>query len=404
MIKKIIISNYRSFYDETVLDLSVDVNAAKTNECRFIKKINNDEYISKLCLLYGYNGSGKSNLINALKYILYSNNGYITSSDDSIKKLLDPNMIYGKNDKSRFCLEFYSNDECILYLYELILDNQNKKIYSEKLLKNNNIIVFERELNSIKEGIFHYNKYIPDTNTFLSFINEEKIDEYREEVNYYLSLFKNLCFLFPFTNEADFSSYAIVEAFEYFNKYNIWDIYKKLLSLIDIDDLSIENAVSKNEFSFIIDNKRLVTKHDSYTNDFDEVESEGSKVYAINLIYILVSLINGTLSIVDEFNGIQSELLEFIINLFGNNFFNGIKDIAADTSQLILSTHDSSLMSIDGTMLYNYFLVNKENNISSIYRIDDLSKKNNNLNINNLEKEYRKNRFGLSKKEINIFN
>ncbi|EKV58059.1 AAA family ATPase [Brachyspira hampsonii] len=404
MIKKIIISNYRSFYDETVLDLSVDVNAAKTNECRFIKKINNDEYISKLCLLYGYNGSGKSNLINALKYILYSNNGYITSSDDSIKKLLDPNMIYGKNDKSRFCLEFYSNDECILYLYELILDNQNKKIYSEKLLKNNNIIVFERELNSIKEGIFHYNKYIPDTNTFLSFMNEEKIDEYREEVNYYLSLFKNLCFLFPFTNEADFSSYAIVEAFEYFNKYNIWDIYKKLLSLIDIDDLSIENAVYKNEFSFIIDNKRLVTKHDSYTNDFDEVESEGSKVYAINLIYILVSLINGTLSIVDEFNGIQSELLEFIINLFGNNFFNGIKDIAADTSQLILSTHDSSLMSIDGTMLYNYFLVNKENNISSIYRIDYLSKKNNNLNINNLEKEYRKNRFGLSKKEINIFN
>ncbi|OEJ15313.1 abortive infection protein [Brachyspira hampsonii] len=404
MIKKIIISNYISFYDETVLDLSVDVNAAKTNECRFIKKINNDEYISKLCLLYGYNGSGKSNLINALKYILYSNNGYITSSDDSIKKLLDPNMIYGKNDKSRFCLEFYSNDECILYLYELILDNQNKKIYSEKLLKNNNIIVFERELNSIKEGIFHYNKYIPDTNTFLSFINEEKIDEYREEVNYYLSLFKNLCFLFPFTNEADFSSYAIVEAFEYFNKYNIWDIYKKLLSLIDIDDLSIENAVSRNEFSFIIDNKRLVTKHDNYTNDFDEVESEGSKVYAINLIYILVSLINGTLSIVDEFNGIQSELLEFIINLFGNNFFNGIKDIEADTSQLILSTHDSSLMSINGTMLYNYFIINKENNISSIYRIDYLSKKNNNLNINNLEKEYRKNRFGLPKKEINIFN
>ncbi|ASJ21353.1 abortive infection protein [Brachyspira hampsonii] len=404
MLKKITISNYRSFYDEAVLDFTVYHDAAKENECRFLKKINNNEYISKLCLLYGYNGSGKSNLINALKYILYSNNGYITSSDDSIKKLLDPNMIYGKNDKSRFCLEFYSNDECILYLYELVLDNQNKKIYSEKLAKNNDTIIFKRELNSIKEGIFHYNKYIPDTNTFLSFINDEKIDEYREEVNYYLSLFKNLCFLFPFTNEADFSSYAIVEAFEYFNKYNIWDIYKKLLSLIDIDDLSIENAVSRNEFSFIIDNKRLVTKHDSYTNDFDEVESEGSKVYAINLIYILVSLINGTLSIVDEFNGIQSELLEFIINLFGDNFFDSIKDIAPDTSQLILSTHDSSLMSIDGTILYNYFIVNKENNISSIYRTDYLSLRNNNLNIDNLEKEYRKNRLGLSKKEINLNN
>ncbi|MBW5411171.1 abortive infection protein, partial [Brachyspira hampsonii] len=154
MLKKITISNYRSFYDEAVLDFTVYADAAKENECRFLKKINNNEYISKLCLLYGYNGSGKSNLINALKYILYSNNGYITSSDDSIKKLLDPNMIYGKNYKSRFCLEFYSNDECILYLYELVLDNQNKKIYSEKLVKNNDTIIFKRELNSIKEGIF----------------------------------------------------------------------------------------------------------------------------------------------------------------------------------------------------------------------------------------------------------
>lgn len=399
MLKKITISNYRSFYDEAVLDLTIDI--AKEKECRFIKKIN-DEYISKLCLLYGYNGSGKSNLINALKFILYSNNGYITSSNDSIKKLLDPNMIYGKDDKSRFCLEFYSNDECVLYLYELVLDNQNKRIYSEKLIKNNDIIIFERELNYIKEGIFNYNKYIPDTNTFLSFINDDKIDEYREEVNYYLSLFKNLCFLFPFTNEADFSSYAIVEAFDYFNKYNIWYIYKKLLSFIDIDDLNIEEGISKNEFSFIIDNKRLISKHDSYKNDFDEVESEGSKIYAINLIYILVSLINGTLSIVDEFNGIQSELLEFIINLFSSNFFNKIHPIETDTSQLILSTHDSSLMSIEGTMLYNYFITNKENNMSNIYRMDYFSKLNNNLTINNLEKEYRKNRLGLSKKNINI--
>ena len=395
MLKKFIISNYRSFYNEAVLDLTVHDNISNNN-C-YIKKINDNEYISKLCLLYGYNGSGKSNLINALKYIFYSNNGYISSSDDSIKKLLDPNMIYSKNDNSRFLLEFYSYDESILYLYELVLDNQNKKIYSEKLIKNNDTIVFERELNFIKEGIFNYNKYIPDTNTFLSFINDssndEMSEEYREEINYYISLFKNLCFLFPFTNEADFSSYAIVEAFDYFNKYNIWDTYKELLSFIDIDDLNIEDSISKNEFSFIIDNKRLISKHDIYKNDFDEVESEGSKVYAINLIYILVSIINGTVSIVDEFNGVQSELLEFVINLFGKAF---IKDMQKDTSQLILSTHDITLMSIDNTMLHNYFLINKENNISRIYRTDHFD----NLNINTLENEYRKNRFGLLRKRI----
>ena len=43
MLKKFTISNYRSFYDEAVLDLTIDID--KENECRFIKKINN-EYIS----------------------------------------------------------------------------------------------------------------------------------------------------------------------------------------------------------------------------------------------------------------------------------------------------------------------------------------------------------------------
>ena len=102
---------------------------------------------------------------------------------------------------------------------------------------------------------------------------------------------------------------------------------------------------------------------------------------------------NGTLSVFDEFNAIQSELLKLTVSLFKNNTFD---DIEKETSQLILSTHDITLMSIDNTMLHNYFLINKENNISRIYRTDHFD----NLNINTLENEYRKNRFGLLRKRI----
>lgn len=392
MLKRFTISNYRSFYDEAELNLTADKDTIYT------KKINN-EYISKLCILYGYNGCGKSNLLNALKYIFYSNNGYIISSDDSIKRLLDPNMIYGKNQNSRFYLEFYSYDDYEICSYELVLDNNNKRICLERFTKNNTVI-FERDNNTISGGIFDYDDSIPDTNTFLSFFNNklnninEKADRYREEINYYISLFKNLCFLFPFTNEADFSSYAIVDIFEYFNKYNIWDTYKKLLYMIDIDDLNIVDSINTSEFSFVFDNKRLVSRHDSYSNDFDEIESEGSKVYAINLVYILSSIINGTLSIVDEFNGVQSELLEFTIRLFKKGAFN---DVERETSQFILSTHDITLMSTYDTELFNYFLINKKNNISSIYRTDKLKDINESLNISNLEKEYRKNHLGISR-------
>lgn len=395
MLLKFSLSNYRSFYNEAAIDFRVH----EYNNNPYIKKINND-FISKICLLYGYNGCGKSNLINALKYLFYANNGYISSSNDSINKLLDPNMIYGKNDKSKFYIEFYSYNENNLCKYELILDNENKTIHSETLVKDNEII-FERIGSNLVNGIFNYNENIPNTNTVLSFFNDiqSNQDKYREEANYYISLFTNLCFLFPFTNEADFSSYAIMNAFEYFNKYNVWTTYKKLLNMADIDDLNIVDAENINDFSFVFDNKKLLSKHDTYSNDFDEVESEGNKVYAINLIYILYSIMNGTLSVLDEFNAIQSELLKLTISLFKNNTFN---DIEKETSQLILSTHDITLMSMEDMNLNNYFFINKENNMSVLYSTDDIKKINSSLNINNLEYEYRKNHLGIKRKKIDI--
>ncbi|WP_028328713.1 AAA family ATPase [Brachyspira alvinipulli] len=400
MLLKFSLSNYRSFYNEA----SINFRVPETNNNPYIKKINN-EYISKVCFLYGHNGCGKSNLINALKYIFYANNGYISSSNDSINRLLDPNMIYGKYKKSRFYIEFYSYDEYSLCKYELILDNENKTIYSEILIKDNDII-FERLKSNIVNGIFKYSDSIPDKNTVLSFFNDiqnnhinNKIDKYREESNYYISLFTNLCFLFPFTNEADFSSYAIMHAFNYFNEHKVWGTYKKLLNMADIDDLNIVDAENNNDFSFVFDNKKLLSKHDTYSNDFDEVESEGNKVYAINLIYILYSIMNGTLSILDEFNAIQSELLKFTVSLFKNYAFD---DIEKETSQLILSTHDITLMSMDDMQLHNYFFINKENNMSILYSTDEIKKYNRALNMNDLEFEYRKNNLGIKRKNIEI--
>ena len=108
---------------------------------------------------------------------------------------------------------------------------------------------------------------------------------------------------------------------------------------------------------------------------------------------------NGTLSILDEFNAIQSELLKFTVSLFRNNAFN---DIEKETSQLILSTHDVTLMSMEDMELHNYFFINKEDNMSVLYNTDDIKKFNNALNMNNLEFEYRKNNLGIRRKKIEI--
>ncbi|MCZ9981477.1 AAA family ATPase [Brachyspira hyodysenteriae] len=140
--------NYKSFYDEITLDMRIDVNDSNREEIEnnpFVYKIN-DDYISKLCILYGHNGSGKSNLLNAIKYLTNININHLPSN---YKKLFMSNMIYGKYENTEFNLEFYHNNN--LYHYEIILDNKNEKIEYE-LLKENNNIIFERENNNIKKG------------------------------------------------------------------------------------------------------------------------------------------------------------------------------------------------------------------------------------------------------------
>lgn len=68
MLTKFSIENYKSIYDKLELDFRIKVNEANKKEIEenpFVLKINED-YISKLCLFYGHNGSGKTNIFKAL--------------------------------------------------------------------------------------------------------------------------------------------------------------------------------------------------------------------------------------------------------------------------------------------------------------------------------------------------
>ena len=118
--------NYKSFYDEVALDMRIEVNDSNREEIEnnpFVYKIN-DDYISKLCILYGHNGSGKSNLLNAISYL--TNINIYHDAPINYKYLFLPNMIYGKDENTEFILEFYYKNN--LYHYKIILDNKNKKI------------------------------------------------------------------------------------------------------------------------------------------------------------------------------------------------------------------------------------------------------------------------------------
>ncbi|WP_242003609.1 AAA family ATPase [Brachyspira aalborgi] len=76
MLIKFSIENYKSICDKLELDFSVKLNDSNKKEIEknpFVLKINED-YISKLCLFYGHNGSGKTNIFEALFNLCLCNN------------------------------------------------------------------------------------------------------------------------------------------------------------------------------------------------------------------------------------------------------------------------------------------------------------------------------------------
>ncbi|EKV57282.1 AAA family ATPase [Brachyspira hampsonii] len=378
--------NYKSFYDEVTLDMRIEVNDKNREEIEnnpFVYKIN-DDYISKLCILYGHNGSGKSNLLKAIQYLTNININHLPSN---YEELFIPNMIYGKDKNTEFTLEFYYNN--ILFFYKIILDNKNKKIEYE-LLKENNNIVFERNNSNIVDGndFFINIKGIPTQITVISHCYS--VDDYKKKVNKHRKIFvKNFSIYLDNTKLWQILFFEIDNIYSSLRKSKTWNIYKKLISLADvgIDDIKIIKNKKDNDIfeDFINRNKyKLTSIHENYEDDFKKIESDGTKIYANNLVSILKSLINGNLSVLDEFQGVQSELLELVISLFQKNMF---EDLDNPTVQLILSTHDTNLMSLKNTLLNHYWFLNKEDNKSELYCASDFE----DLKREDLEKEYKRN-------------
>ncbi|WP_096736847.1 hypothetical protein [Brachyspira sp. G79] len=49
---------------------------------------------------------------------------------------------------------------------------------------------------------------------------------------------------------------------------------------------------------------------------FNEIESDGTKIYAFHMFNIVTSLKNGSLSLHDEFYGVQADLIKTVFLLF----------------------------------------------------------------------------------------
>lgn len=174
MLRKFKVSNFKCFKEEFVFDLSTAKNYSFNPEC-----VKNG--IVNCAMIYGYNGSGKSNLGWAIFDIIE----HLTDKTRLEFPYLHYTNAYNDSSVAEFEYEFLINGNVINYRYE---KTNYKTLVSECFSVNGNeLIVFERKNgNTIYEckleGTQTLNKTIADpTLSVLKFIKNNSVLELTNE-------------------------------------------------------------------------------------------------------------------------------------------------------------------------------------------------------------------------------
>lgn len=373
MIETFIIKNYRSFRDRTELSfVASNKEGGKKKDLppNWYKEINGKR-ILRLLLCVGLNGTGKSKMFSALRYlrmIATSKPQKPTDKPDFRPFLLDK---YSSSLPTELALIYYIGDTCFSY---------NIKVSSEcieeeelKLVQSRNTRIFYR---------YHNKELDKVVISFGGACDLTKSDQHDLEVN----TLANASVLSTFAT-LNLNSQILSKNFDYFENH-ISMVYKSDKSLADklqtdnpdrdrilkklllrlLDDVGtnicdyvieeaslniselrangapdiVIKAMMEQYPSGIITHKNLrfihSTREGKYGLDF-ELESYGTS-NIIRLLVVLYDVIIGEKSTcIDEIeSGIHTKALAFILKMYLT---------IAENCQLIVATHDLSLLNAD---------------------------------------------------------
>lgn len=393
MLIRFSVENFLSFKERVVFSMYPSKGTLKKNHLnKTIKKIATLKFTS----VFGANASGKSNLIKAIhfgqKVIL---NGDFNKVSNEIPKFkLDKTY---ENKSSRFEYEIQTTTSNYAFGF-IIHDNIVQEEWLYCIDNREDIMLFERSAGEFKfSEKFRKNSneenYIdiissstPNSTLFLSYINKIKLDEknkklfsdlleifnwFKNSLNIIYPNSKSLGFLFELTKSHDIRQ-LFISFLKYFDT-GICDIEFKPINFENLelptdlkkkilDDLKDEKSEKQagmvsdplnNSIIFIEKNKdeivasKLITKHIDIDGDiilFDPAneESDGTK-RLFDLIPLFIDVIDGgNVVIIDE---MERSLHPNLIYNFIELYINASEKYGKNkTSQLIMATHESSLL------------------------------------------------------------
>lgn len=312
--------------------------------------------ILKNAVIYGANGSGKSNFISAISFMKNLVVNSINNQPGSYIKQ-NPHKLLGINNDSAFSIQFVTKG--VRYAYGFTL---NKTLVSEEYLysfpKGRQVKIFERKQDDCFEGDKYRGKFdsskevLKPNRLFLSCAANFSAVKDAEDV---YSFFKNELIIYSSFSKANWLDYSIMKmkndslikdtvlaflrGLDIDIKDIIIDIEKKQLDPDQFPDFLSEEA--KNEIAKgILNRVKATVVYDSFEIDLMTEESTGIKKLFELICPLIDIIVNGKVFICDELETNLHEAIVYkLVDLFRRLKFQNF-------SQMFFSTHDTSILNL----------------------------------------------------------
>ncbi|MCF8219424.1 MAG: ATP-binding protein [Bacteroidales bacterium] len=421
MIQSLKIKNFLSFKDE--VEISFDASKDKDLEDYHVVEVAPGVRLLKFLVVYGYNASGKSNLIKAFEFLkaFWSNTPDKDENTDVIPFLLNNE---NRNQPSEFSLDFYSDN--IKFIYNLVVDS--KQVIKEKLdfypssqpanvfvrdtingvsvieygskiklstpvrneievkcLSNTSVMAAYNQVNASVKEIESFSQLI---NKNLSKIITPKVNLKGYAENLFLEDSKTKGKIVNYLKRADFNIHDVKveqEESDFFD--NAADFIEKLVipqysTKIELNDI-FKDKLNKTTFHHKVENKGL---RKSFPLPL-EYQSEGTiRIFGLSAAVYKALEQNAFLAIDEIESKLHPQLIEYLIEEF-------LKE--SKESQLLVATHYDNLFDQDDLLRKdNFWFTEKQDDGSTkLYGLKHFSGLN---RISSLQKAYKFGKFGAT--------
>lgn len=339
MLCQFTVRNFKSIRDAVTFDMQA--TAISEHEDRIIKDKDEELYLP-VSAVYGPNGGGKSNVLEALHSLVTKvlRPLYATSNNEEIaikmKKLVIEPFAFDEETRNKPTeFELFFRTKMAEYRYELTVKREiieYERLDRIKLDTGRKSALFERDEDEITlKGAFARLKTsdeLSDTLPLLSYLGityrknevvQDVLDWFDEEINF-----------LNYGNPMQELRMAVSKS---------EDVKKLMLQMIQEMDLDIVDfRVEEKENDRIeVFTKHVIDEYEAELNLFDE--SSGTKKLFGLLPFIAKSLLKGTTLVIDELDAkIHPVLLKYLIMTFSDMEKN------KKGAQLIFTSHDLSTM------------------------------------------------------------